>query len=79
MSGRDELPVACSILHGVIELRAAAEIEPPDLVALLHLVVDATKDPDATVPDPAGVIVTRNESPCPGPGPRLEVEIADVV
>jgi hypothetical protein len=63
----------------VIKLWAATEIEPPDLVALFHLVVYAAKDPDATVPDPAGVIITRNESPCPRPGPRLEVEIADVV
>jgi hypothetical protein len=48
----------------VIKLWAAAEIEPPDLVVLFHVVVDATEDPDATVPDPAGVIVTRDEFPC---------------
>jgi hypothetical protein len=63
----------------VIKFWAAAEIEPPNLVALFHVVVYATKDPNAPVPDPAGVIVTGNKSPCPRPGPRLEIEVADVV
>jgi hypothetical protein len=73
------LAVACPILHGVIKLWAAAEIEPPNLVAFLHVIIDATKDPNAPVPDPAGVVIPGNKSPCPRPGPCLEIEVADVV
>ena len=79
MSRRSQLSVASSILHRMVELGAAAEVQPPDLVVFLHLVIDATKNPDTSVPDPAGMVVARHESPCSRPGPCLQVEIADVV
>ena len=79
MPRRKELSVARSEFHGVLKFRAPAKVQPPDLVALLHLVVDTSKDPDASVRDPASVVVTRNESPGARPGQCLEVEVADVV
>jgi hypothetical protein len=63
----------------MVKLWTTAEIEPPDLIVLFHVIVDAAEYPDATVPDPAGVVVARDEFPCPRPGPCLQVKVADVV
>jgi hypothetical protein len=63
----------------VIKFWAATEIEPPDLIVLLHIVIDTAKDPDATVPNPAGVIVTRDEFPCSRPSPCLQIKVTDIV
>lgn len=63
----------------MVELGTAAEIEPPNFVVLFHFIVDTSKNPDTAVPDPAGVIVTRDESPGARPGPCLEIEVANVV
>jgi len=63
----------------MLKLGTTAEVKPPYLIALLHVVVDTSEDPDAAVPDPAGMVITRYESPCTRPGPCLQVEIADVV
>ena len=63
----------------MFELRAAAEIQPPNLIVLLHVVIYATKDPNTPIPDPAGMVIARHKSPGTRPGPCLEIEVANVV
>jgi hypothetical protein len=79
VSRRDQLAVASTKLHGMLKLRAAPKVQPPDLVVLLHLIINASEYPDTAVPDPAGMIVARYKSPSTGPGPGLQVEVTYIV
>jgi hypothetical protein len=63
----------------MLEFRTATEIKPPDLIVFLHLIINTSEDPNATVPDPAGMVVPRHESPGSRPCPGLEVQVANVV
>jgi hypothetical protein len=58
---------------------ASAKIQPPDLIALFHVIVNPAKNPDSAVPNPACMIVTWNKLPSSGPSPSFQVQEADIV
>lgn len=74
-----QLPIASAVVHGRLEAGASAEVKPPNLVALLHLVRYTPKYPDPPVPDPACMIITMNKFPRARPCPGLQIQEAYVV